>query len=425
MSIDDRAVTIGLTAPFGAGCTTAAEILRERLAYTVARLSEPLAGEWHRDNNLPPTRTDLQDLGNRLRREQRNPGVLAEMAVSRLHESTESHTRIVLDGIRNTGEIEFLRERFSHRFCLFALECPTSDRWERLRPRYDREGRSRTEFLAEDERDRNQEYLYGQQVQPCVDLADVFLINDNQVTMHELTGKLTDCVGLVTGASPRCPTGTEILMNLAYSAAQGSRCPKRQVGAVLVSAAPDEMGEIVGQGFNENPLPTRPCVEEREYGADSDRNVMGTCYRDLVRADAFKDLAKIQCHCPQCGEVLEEADMGGPPWRCGSCQSDLEKYFWPERALSLCTAIHAEAAAISVAGARSRGATLYTTTFPCFQCAEKITQAGVKSVVFTEPYPDIRAAHRLKLAKIEVVQFEGVRSRKFHEIFSRARRGGA
>ena len=35
-------------------------------------------------------------------------------------------------------------------------------------------------------------------------------------------------------------------MNLAYSASHGSKCLKRQVGAVLVDAVPNTMGQIVG-----------------------------------------------------------------------------------------------------------------------------------------------------------------------------------
>jgi deoxycytidylate deaminase len=110
-----------------------------------------------------------------------------------------------------------------------------------------------------------------------------------------------------------------------------------------------------------------------------------------------------------------------PPWKCDACGSDLERFFWPERAMTLCTAIHAEVAALAIAGDKSVGSTLYTTTYPCFQCAEKIVQAGVKAIVFTEPYPDVRAAGRLELGSISTTRFEGIRSRRFDEIFSRAR----
>jgi deoxycytidylate deaminase len=89
--------------------------------------------------------------------------------------------------------------------------------------------------------------------------------------------------------------------------------------------------------------------------------------------------------------------------------------------MTWCTAVHAEVAAILAAGHRARGTTLYTTTFPCFQCAEKLAQAGIAAIVFTEPYPDTQAADRLDLAKIKTARFEGVRSSRFHEIFSAVR----
>ena len=72
-------------------------------------------------------------------------------------------------------------------------------------------------------------------------------------------------------------------------------------------------------------------------------------------------------------------------------------------------------------GQNLRGAIVYTSTFPCFLCAEKIAHAGMKKVVFMEPYPDIRAAGRFEVAGIAVERFEGVRSSAFDRIFARAR----
>ena len=90
--------------------------------------------------------------------------------------------------------------------------------------------------------------------------------------------------------------------------------------------------------------------------------------------------------------------------------------------MTLCTAVHAEVAAILSAAGRTKDTTLYTTTFPCFQCAEKIAQAGITNIVFNEVYPDIRAAERLDIAGINVLRFEGIRSRRFDEIFSKAQK---
>ena len=307
-----------------------------------------------------------------------------------------------------------------HSFYLIALECKASERFGRLAGVYGTDDQGLTEFTRDNENDRDQETSNGQQVALCVDLADALIINEDDVPLAELRGKLLDTVKVVTGEEPRYAKPNEILMNFAYSAAHGSKCLKRQVGAVIVAAPPGEMGDIVGQGFNENPHPTLPCLEEPEYGADSNKRKAGVCYRDIVRVKSLLGLSKQGAKCPNCGNPITEPELQ-PPWNCGSCDDNLETYFWPERAMTLCTAIHAEVAALYAAGRRARDSTLYTTTYPCFQCTEQIIKAGINAIVFTEPYPDIRAAERIGLTEIETVRFEGIRSGRFDEIFSRTR----
>ena len=378
--------------------------------------------EWCRRNTgKEPLREDLQSLGNQLRLEALSPGRLAEKGIDGI-EPVRQDAHIVVDGIRNIGEIDYLRDRFGAGFFLFALECPTSQRWTRLSHIYERSGRGLEGFRKDDERDRDEEYKFGQQVQLCVDQVDVLIKNTDESGIAVLRDKIPEYVDLLTGKRPRYAAPGEIFMNLAYSAAHGSKCLKRQVGAVIVTAPPGEMGDIVGQGFNENPAPTKPCVEEKEYGADPHNGQRGRCFRDIVRAESFAAFVTLGLKCPLCGGPLARPEGDQLLWKCRTCGQDFENYFWPERAMTLYTAIHAEVAALFAAGRRSRGATLYTTTFPCFQCTQKIVLAGIKCIVFNEPYPDVRAGDRLILAGIETERFEGIRSRRFDEIFARARR---
>jgi deoxycytidylate deaminase len=387
------------------------------------RLSDVLKGEWERQNpGVSPRRADLQVLGNQIRKDALNAGEVAVRAIDDLGVINDG-TCLVVDGIRNMGETDYLRERFGTGFFLLALECSTSQRWLRLKHIYEQMGAGLEEFRKDDERDRDEDYKYGQQVQLCVDQADILVNNTDEAGTAALREKVPKYIDLVTGRTPRYATPAEIFMNLAFSAAHGSKCLKRQVGAVIVAAPPGEMGDIVGQGFNENPTRTKPCVEEKEYGADAARDKRGRCYRDVVRDDAHKSFVDNGIRCPLCGASIVEDGTDEPRWRCRSCKNDMEKFFWSERRMTLCTAIHAEVAALFAAGRRSRGATLYTTTFPCFQCTEKIIMAGIDCIVFNEPYPDVRAGHRLELANIGTERFEGVRSRRFDEIFARARRG--
>jgi deoxycytidylate deaminase len=415
MSLHQNCIVFGLTGPFGSGCTTSTAMMHDYLGYHAVSASSMIRTQLESEGVAKPNRSQLQARGNQMRQTQGNPGALAKLAIEGLEKESTEYKEIALDGIRNVGEIEYLRHRFGSRFYLIGLECPASQRFERLKPIY---GEDFDSFTRDNENDRDQENAFGQQVALCVDLADALLINDNAVTHTRLREKITDIIKVLTGKVPRFATPDETLMNFAYSASHASKCLKRQVGAVVVSAPPGKMGPVVGHGFNENPNPTLPCVEEPNYGASEKQR--GRCYRDIVRVDSFKSLARQSARCPKCGDVIK-APSEDPPWNCTTCSVNLESFFWPERAMTLCTAIHAEVAALLGAGGQARGATLYTTTFPCFQCAEKIIQCGITNIVFTEPYPDIRAGQRLEIAGISVRRFEGVRSGRFDEIFSRAR----
>jgi deoxycytidylate deaminase len=404
---------IGLTGAFGSGCTTAAKHLRDARHFEVVRLSDPIRSEWTKISKDEPSRLQLQRLGDELR-EKNHPGVLVERALDAASQKNGGKLphEIVIDGIRNVGEIDYLRNTGGYNFTLIAVLASNDARWDRIESNYTDKGLGRTEFIEDDKRDKNEETPYGQQVELCVDKADILIDNSIGVSTTEFKRKLLDFVDLATGKKPRGASQAEILMNIAFSSSHSSKCLKRHVGAVIV----DPRGQVVSAGYNENPLGTHPCAEEPQYEYQ--------CFRDIIRNEHFKSLADKGARCPICAEkiVFEK----GPPWRCKACaakeeKTNLESFFFPDRALNWCTAVHAEVWAILAAGERARGGTLYTTTFPCAQCAEKIVQCGISKVVFTESYPDPYGAKRLELGEVELEQFEGVRSSSFERIFSKTK----
>ncbi|WP_413836985.1 deaminase [Desulfobacula sp.] len=92
--------------------------------------------------------------------------------------------------------------------------------------------------------------------------------------------------------------------------------------------------------------------------------------------------------------------------------------------------VHAEMEAIlacSRTGIGTEGAELYCTTFPCHNCAKHIIGAGIKRVVYIEPYPKSKAFQfhsdsiSTELASKDKVIFEpfvGVGPRNFFNLFS-------
>jgi len=99
-------------------------------------------------------------------------------------------------------------------------------------------------------------------------------------------------------------------------------------------------------------------------------------------------------------------------------------------------AVHAEMNAILDAARRGvpvQGATLYSTTFPCHNCARHIIGAGISRVVFIEPYAKSRAAElhsdaiaieptQQVEAKVVFAPFVGVAPRRYRELFDAAAR---
>lgn len=70
-------------------------------------------------------------------------------------------------------------------------------------------------------------------------------------------------------------------------------------------------------------------------------------------------------------------------------------------------AIHAEANALQFAGfERTKGATLYCTHLPCWNCSGMIINAGIVRVVFRKDYGNLGGFRRLANAGIKVEKLE-------------------
>ena len=99
-------------------------------------------------------------------------------------------------------------------------------------------------------------------------------------------------------------------------------------------------------------------------------------------------------------------------------------------------AVHAEMAALMDAARRGvpvKGCTLYTTTFPCHNCARHIVAAGIMRVVYVSPYAKSQAkelhADSIDFAEANprkgAVQFEpfvGVAPRRYLDLFEAGER---
>ncbi|MCD6451872.1 MAG: dCMP deaminase family protein [Acidobacteria bacterium] len=141
------------------------------------------------------------------------------------------------------------------------------------------------------------------------------------------------------------PSWDEYFMEIAHLVATRSTCLRRKVGAVIVRDK-----RILTTGYNGPPTGLR--------------------------------------HCEEVGCLREK--LGIPS---GQNQE-------------LCRAVHAEQNAIiqaAIMGVVLKGATIYTTNFPCVICAKMLINAGIKKIIYAQGYPDELSREMLEEAKMELV----------------------
>lgn len=169
--INNKPSVIGITGSFGSGKTTAASFF-ETKGYHKITLSLFLEEEL-KTKGEPITRKNLQDLGNLWRTKKRS-GVLARKAL----ESINKDEKIVVDGIRNIGEIEYFKKNSD--FKLIGILANRNIRLERLQIVKRREELTRQLFDKLDYRDLGVgEKETGLQVAVCLSISDYFILNNN------------------------------------------------------------------------------------------------------------------------------------------------------------------------------------------------------------------------------------------------------
>ncbi|CAN5390231.1 hypothetical protein BH11PLA2_BH11PLA2_23230 [soil metagenome] len=249
---------------------------------------------------------------------------------------------------------------------------------------------------------------HGQQVQRCVNDADYVLVNNTALSSSiernkQLSKDLTSATTLMKGedaSSEIIPFEQEVHMATAYSQSHGSRCLKRHVGAVIVNSD----GIPLSLGYNENPTGMGSCPAEYGY-----------CFKDADMHAKLEAMSNV--YCPKCGGLNATI---AHPWKCRNvkCNTDLKRQLFRSRNMEVCTAIHAEERAIrSLYGRDATNATMYVTTFPCFQCARYIIDAGIKKIVYVEAYPVKESIDFLVKNEVVIEPFKGFKARAFNMVY--------
>lgn len=368
-------IIIGLTGPFGSGCSYIATNILIEEGYKYISLSDILREEISSENS---TRSDLQDKGNELRK-QKGANYLAKRAIEIINSLEDK--KIIVDSIRNTHEIELFKESYPD-FYLIATWANKDIRWKRVEKKY--KG-NLSLFEKDDGRDKDEKSENGQQITLCYQMADIIILNEKEIhstssdDFKNIKRIVERYIGLIEKSKKFEPTEMETLMSMAYANSMRSSCTQRKVGALII----DEYGNVFSSGYNEVPVSERPC-----------KNEYGMCYRKYLRNNIDNKLR----------DEINDGELANKVSQIIKSNSKMLDY---------CRALHAEENAIvnmarlSVS-ANYGEATLFTTTYPCNLCANKIAQVGIKKIIYYEPYPQEEAKKTLAAHNVKQVPFEGV-----------------
>ena len=185
---------IGLAGTMGSGKAVVKDYLMKKYNCYYVSLSSIIRAEFER-RKTGFSRKTLQDQGNEMRKKYGN-GIFAKLSISYLPRDKEL---IIVDGIRNPGEIEYLKKEFGNKFFMIGIDAPQKIRFERIVKRArPSDPKTWEDFVVLDERDQGiNEPAHGQQTKACLDLADFLLSTEG--SEQEIETKLNEISSKIMG----------------------------------------------------------------------------------------------------------------------------------------------------------------------------------------------------------------------------------
>jgi deoxycytidylate deaminase len=453
-------LVIALAGPIGCGISTLVSGLKDRLLergcvavihiklsdFLTQAIADKMVKEWPSQPNASARLIRyrrLQEAGKELRRLSGNPAILAEYAAREIAIDRQkrqlsqgqlsaagpvvpARVAYLIDQVKRPEEVALLRAVYRNLFYLAGVTRIYDRRVAALEAEDVRTG----EVSGLMEIDRLEDGQDGQQLDKTLHLADYFVRNDG-TTVEEQRRKLNRFLDLVHGDKSVTPTDSEQGMYAAYCAGLRSACLSRQVGAAIATSS----GEVIATGCNDVPRAGGGLYTASSSGSDKRCVHLGgqECFNDLHKRKLQGDIADAVLR------VLETAENGPVVLSLADREKLSATIYKTTRLKDLIEfsrSVHAEMDAIvslaRIGGAGlGSGATLYTTTFPCHNCARHIVASGIGKVFYVEPYEkslakdlhsdaiafEVEESKDQKNGRVEFLHFEGVSPRQFHNMF--------
>lgn len=398
------------------------------------------------EQGSPDYYKNRMDACDRLRADTENGSAMSALAISEItahreHQDTkktDNPVAYLLRSLKHPHEVTLLRHVYGPAFFLVGVTCSVEERRHFLAESMSNSETPMAEaerLIARDEADaHNREF--GQNVRGTFSLADVFI---SGATGTRIRVDVSRFIESVFGAPFLTPTQHEEGMKFAQVAALRSAAFGRQVGAALIPVN----GTPVVAGTNEVPIPgggqywvtDDPDYRDFQIGGDPNKIYIRRVVQDLLerlnmQGWMSEDLKELKG--PELFDRASSTDDSGSSILADARVTDR---------IEFTRCLHAEQAVIVNAarsGVCTQGGSLYTTTFPCHECAKMIIGAGFAEVHYVEPYPKslvselfrhmidvsppIRSAMNVDRGRVPFHQFLGIAPQWYMQAFKAGQR---
>lgn len=254
---------------------------------------------------------------------------------------------------------------------------------------------------------------HGQRLSDIFHLSHYFFNLDKGQSTTDI--EIEKLLKLLFGRYKNFPTQDEFGMALAYHASYRSTFPnRRHVGACIISP----YGEVISVASVRAPTPSANTSIEQLDNIKQGYEFYKEKYNGIKnKISAFKEKNPLKVNKKHLDEIIKYLDI-----------DTLYKFI--NESIDFHPTSHAEMSALADAakmGISVRGATLYTTTFPCHICAKDIITFGIKKVVYLEQYPKSKNAELYPelisfddedtANKLPCIMFSGVGPRRYHYVY--------
>lgn len=425
----DSELVLGLISTVGTDVDEVIKDIRNQLAFfryetEVISVSQEIISQFETDETKK-WHTEFErisyymDLGNKIRVDTDDNSILMKGVARQLYLHREldengfaqPRRRIayIIKSLKHPDEVSFMRDAYGDSFHLIGV---TSSYERRLKTLIERKGFSKEKAQELLERDENEDLKQGQHTRDAFQHADYFICVTEDI--DQIYNSVERLIDLLFGNPFISPNFDEYAMFMAYASSLRSADLSRQIGAVIARD-----NEILSMGANDCPraggglywplLKQHGKYEDELDGRDYMRGYDSNKIEQQKIITSLLSMFNIEAS----NENILKAKEAGI--------GDLTEYG---------RVVHGEMEAL-LACARNniscRNATLYATTFPCHNCAKHIIAAGIKRVVYIEPYPKSKAFQFYTAeisdavddkTKVVFEPFTGVGPQRFTDLFA-------